>query len=160
MKITTITTVIAFVTGVFTLTYTILADSTGFFDPKPASVALGPEKTAELRREIERIIRRQEEFLAQKQVPEPVSILQKRLDQIEQRQERLERIIMEDPNKALELPLLRRDIQGLKDTQNVGLEATRKSVEQVYDLSKWLIGAMALGVISLAVNTFMRRRDA
>ena len=39
------------------------------------------------------------------------------------------------------------------------MDDLRRSVEQVYDLSKWLIGGILLCMFALAVNTFIRRKE-
>jgi hypothetical protein len=86
-------------------------------------------------------------------------LLADRLRLVEQREHKLEQIILSDPAKALELPLLKRDIDNVRESNAQALEAVRRSVEQTYDLSKWLLGALALGVLSLAVNSFLSKRS-
>jgi hypothetical protein len=127
--------------------------------PKPASFTISDrEAMIELRKDVERV-KAQQAAINPTDLPSPLSALDARLKQIEQKQQRIERVIMADPNKALELPLMRRDLEALEERQAVSNEATRRSVEQVYDLSKWLIGALAVGVLSLALNTLLRRKD-
>ena len=158
-KIAALSGAIAAGAAIAALLGTVFAEFPASLD-QPVTTAANAEMATQLRLQLEQIKRRQDELTAKQPVPEPISQLQRRLDQIEQRQERLERIIVEDPNKALELPLLRRDIEAVKENEEVSSEATRRSVEQVYDLSKWLIGAIALAVLSLAVNTFLRRKES
>jgi hypothetical protein len=67
----------------------------------------------------------------------------------EERQQKLEQVILSDPVKALETPLLKRDIEAVRSANTQAVEDLRRSIEQTYDLSKWLLGALALGVLSL-----------
>ena len=84
-----------------------------------------------------------------------------RLDSIEAREARLEQAIMSNPEKALAMPLLRRDLDAAKEANVQGIAAVKASVDQVYDLTKWFIGALAVGIFSLAIpNLLSRRRGA
>lgn len=81
-----------------------------------------------------------------------------RLDSIEARENRLEQAILSTPEKALALPLMRRDLDGAKETNAQAIAAVKASVDQVYDLTKWFIGALAVGVFSLAIPTLITWR--
>lgn len=86
--------------------------------------------------------------------------LTSKLDAVERRQSQLEQAIMSSPEKALTMPLMRRDIDNMKDSNAQNLAAIKQSVDQVYDLTKWLLGALAIGVLSLAIANFLgRKRD-
>ena len=54
--------------------------------------------------------------------------------------------------------MLRRDLESLRDAQSQGLTAVRQSVDQVYDLTKWLLGALAVGILSLAISNYFTRK--
>lgn len=83
-----------------------------------------------------------------------------RMTEIEYRQARIEKAISNDPARALEIPLLRRDIDGLKEANGQAIGAVKASVDQVYDLSKWLFGALVIGVFSLAVSNYLTRKGS
>ena len=51
------------------------------------------------------------------------------------------------------------DLEALEQRQATSMDDLRRSVEQVYDLSKWLIGGILLCMFALAVNTFIRRKE-
>ena len=150
--------VLASVGAVITLAAIWFADII-ISSPKSASFTISDQQAViELRKDLERV-KAQQAAIKPADLPPPLSALDARLKQLEQKQQRIERVIIADPNKALELPLIRRDLEALEERQAVSIEATRRSVEQVYDLSKWLIGALAVGVLSLALNTLLRRKD-
>lgn len=75
------------------------------------------------------------------------------------RLERLENAILASPAKALEIPLLQRDLENLRLTQQSNLVAVKDGVDRLYDLNKWLLGAMAISVITLALSNFLRPRE-
>ena len=130
-------------------------------EPTEASftASLDKKRLEDIKRQLQKTIEQQEALASREQLPPPLSVLEARLEKVEEQQQRLDRIIVDDPDKALELPLMRRDLEALEQKQAVAIDSVRRSVEQVYDLSKWLIGALALGIISLAANTFLRRKE-
>ena len=79
---------------------------------------------------------------------------------VSQRMEKLETIIMADPQKALELPLIKRDLQAFQQQVDRDLNAAKSENARVYDLMKWLVGLMALVSLSLvgtAVSNVFKR---
>lgn len=73
----------------------------------------------------------------------------------------LEGAVTQDPEKALSLPLLRKDVDSLESAHQEDLNAVREEVERVYDLNKWFIGLMitiALSVWGLAIGNVVRGR--
>jgi len=83
---------------------------------------------------------------------------ERRIAEVEKKQATLDRIILDNPQKALELPLLKRDVDAVKQSNEQAVASIRQSVDQVYDLNKWLLGSMAVGVLCLALSHFFRRK--
>jgi len=81
-----------------------------------------------------------------------------RVDDVERRQQRLEQAILNSPEKALSMPLIRRDIDNMREANTQNLSAIKQSVDQIYDLTKWLLGALAVGVLSLAIANFFTKK--
>ena len=88
-----------------------------------------------------------------------------RLVQAETRQARLEEAITQDPLRAVQLPLLQRDLQHLReqveidrsvvrDTVQSEVRAMQGSVDRMYSLSQWLLGGIFFGMLGLALNSF------
>ena len=72
-------------------------------------------------------------------------------------------MILAEPQKAIELPLLKRDFQSLQQQLDRDLNSLRAENARVYDLMKWLVGLMALVSLSLigaAVGNVFRREPA
>lgn len=87
-------------------------------------------------------------------------LLATRLTTLESRQRRIEDAIMRDPARALEIPMIRRDIEAMRETNTQAIANLNGDVEQVYDLTKWLLGALAVGVFSLAISNFFSRKGS
>jgi hypothetical protein len=83
----------------------------------------------------------------------------KSIADVNDRLSKLEKVILEDPPKALEMPLLRNQLDALSHSYQSDIIAVRQEIAQVYDLNKWFIGlmfTMALGIIGLAVTNFIK----
>lgn len=80
-----------------------------------------------------------------------------RLLNLEKKLGAIEQTILDNPTKALQLPLLRRDLEAVKETTVQANATTKQAVDQIYDLNKWLLGSMAVGVILLALSHFFRK---
>lgn len=81
------------------------------------------------------------------------------LTDLKTRQSKIEEVILSNPAKAIELPLLRKDLDSLKDAQQQGVTAIKQGVDQVYDLNKWLLGAMAVSIVTLAISNLIKSRE-
>lgn len=76
---------------------------------------------------------------------------------------KLETAILQDPAKALEMPLLRKDFDHLKGSYEADSVSIKNEVARIYDLNKWFIGlmfSMALGIIGLAITNFLKVKKA
>ena len=72
---------------------------------------------------------------------------------------RLEQTILDNPNRALTVPLLQKDVESMKDAHASEIGAVRVEVARIYDLNKWFIGlmvTMAVGMIALALGNLVR----
>ncbi len=70
----------------------------------------------------------------------------------------LETAILANPAKALQIPLIQRDIDGLRLSQQAASTYLKESVDRIYDLNKWLLGGLAVSIITLALSTFFRSK--
>jgi chromosome segregation ATPase len=82
--------------------------------------------------------------------------IQKTVANIQGRQDQLEQVIVTSPSKALEMPLFKRDLENLKDAQKAEALTFKEDIDRVYDLNKWLFGTIGLGIITLAISTFLK----
>jgi hypothetical protein len=78
------------------------------------------------------------------------------LKELNSRLEKLEQAVVKTPETALALPLLRRDLDAMKEVVQASNTYFKDSVDRIYDLNKWLLGTMAVSVIGLAITTFLK----
>ena len=85
--------------------------------------------------------------------------LQNNLKDLWTRESKLEEVILSNPAKAIEVPLIRKDLDNLKDAQQQNMLAVKQGVDQVYDLNKWLLGAMAVSIVTLAISNLIKGKE-
>lgn len=89
-----------------------------------------------------------------------ITLLQTEIKRLNQRTTTLERGILDSPEKALSLPLLRRDFENLTTNHQKDFQTTNHSIDRVYDQNRWFIGIMApiaVTLIGLGINTYIQR---
>ncbi len=66
-------------------------------------------------------------------------------------------IIVENPEKALAIPLLRKEMDELEHKHAVLAVSTKDQIDRIYDFSKWFLGLMITLAIGLITMGFVRR---
>ena len=74
--------------------------------------------------------------------------------------ESLNRAFLPDPEKALSIPLLRKDVDQIRTGNQHDIDALRDDIKANLDLNKWLIGLIAAGVIGTILNNMLQSRRA
>lgn len=69
----------------------------------------------------------------------------------------LKEIVIESPEKALAIPLLRKDMNALESKQAAVAASTKEQIDRIYDFSKWFLGLMITLAIGLVTMGFVRR---
>ncbi|MHB8950196.1 MAG: hypothetical protein ACYC4S_14170 [Rhodoferax sp.] len=80
------------------------------------------------------------------------------LADVSTRLQRLEQAILATPAKALEIPLIQRDIEAIKQAQITSTAALKDSVDRVYDQNKWLLGGVSVSILALGLSAFLRAK--
>ena len=88
-----------------------------------------------------------------------VAALKDVTEDIDGRLSHLEAALGQDPASALSIPLLKRDVQGLRDASDALEGEIDKQVDRIYDQNKWFIGLMltfAIALIGLVVSNLLQ----
>jgi hypothetical protein len=91
-----------------------------------------------------------------------VKILNDNVAKLQESVSDMQRLIVDNPSKALAVPLMRKDLDSLKENNQAEMASIRKDVDRIYDLNKWLVGlmfTMALGVLTLAISNFWKSKE-
>ena len=90
-----------------------------------------------------------------------ISVVKAEVSSVRQRLDIVDKAIVENPAKALSIPLLRQDLENLKSDYQDNRAEAAKQIDRVYDQNKWFIGlmfTMAIGLIGLAISNFIQAR--
>jgi len=120
----------------------------------PTQVALLQGEIATLRQELDSLTQR----VASNPSPDSVA-LREDLQSLDQRLAVIEQAVLDNPERALQLTLLNREMDNLKVKYQSDFEGIRQEIQRIYDLNKWFIGlmfTMAIGLLSLAVSNFVK----
>ena len=91
------------------------------------------------------------------------SATQEKVEDLDKRISVIEQAVLDSPERALQLTLLRQEMDDIKSGYEKDLQNTRQEIDRVYDLSKWFIGlmfTMAIGLISMSVSNFLKKPEA
>jgi hypothetical protein len=72
----------------------------------------------------------------------------------------LNRAFLPDPEKALSIPLLRKDVDQIRTGNQHDIDALRDDIKANLDLNKWLIGLIAAGMLGTILNNMLQGRRA
>ncbi|HGH4635016.1 TPA: hypothetical protein ACJIWT_001544 [Enterobacter bugandensis] len=78
-------------------------------------------------------------------------VLQKKIDG-------LESILNSSSEKAMALPLMRKDIDSLEKSIKASNDYSDKQLERFINLFYWICGTLALGIVGLCVGLFMNTK--
>jgi len=81
-----------------------------------------------------------------------------RYEQLAKRMTVIDESLGENVEKALSVPLMRRDIAALKDVYERHIAQSKEAVDRVYDQNKWFIGLFLSGLITLSVSNLRQAR--
>jgi hypothetical protein len=91
--------------------------------------------------------------------PKPGSRINAQLDrmnktvgQLHKQLASLNSVIVESPTKALELPLLRRDLDSVKAQNQASFTALQQDLDREYDLMKWILGTFVVGIGGMLIT--------
>lgn len=71
----------------------------------------------------------------------------------------LDAALITTPDKALSLPLLRKDLDDFRSASQRDVDSIRLEMGRAYELNKWLIGFLLLAVIGSIVNNLIQARS-
>jgi hypothetical protein len=72
----------------------------------------------------------------------------------------LEAAIVISPEKALQIPLLRKDLDDFRNQNNSAMSTLDQNIGRQYDLMKWVLGTFALGLGGLVFSVYKSGKAA
>lgn len=80
----------------------------------------------------------------------------KRIVELEKKIEILNKIILDDPEKSLTIPLLRKDIDSQKINNDIKIETLKGEIETVIDLNKWVLGLIFSLLVTIVISNIFK----
>lgn len=85
-----------------------------------------------------------------------LAVLAGRIERLEATQRGIAATVLATPEKAIELPMLRRDLQEIKAASLESDAAMRREIDRIYDLNKWLFGGLTLTLFAIGLGNVRR----
>lgn len=133
------------------------------FESKDVSVVIYKNDAIELMRKLELQVKDIDAKLKgiselPKELPVASKIieLETKIENIQKSLNDLNKIIVESPEKALELPLVRRDISAMEQKIDSSVKNVETQLARAYDMFKWVLGTLVISVLSLAIGMFFK----
>lgn len=83
-----------------------------------------------------------------------IEVLEGKVTEIEKKVNSLNDILGSNPEKAMALPLMRKDLDSLNTSLKVVSDYSDKQLERFISLFYWIIGVLAGGIISIAAGLY------
>jgi septal ring factor EnvC (AmiA/AmiB activator) len=81
--------------------------------------------------------------------------IQRKLKQTRQSVTDLGSAVLDNPAKAVRVTLLQRDLKNQAAQHTDQLQAVRADIDRQYDLMKWVIGTLALGIVGMLLTVIV-----
>jgi hypothetical protein len=91
-----------------------------------------------------------------------LALLRGSLDSLDNRLQRIEQTLFDDPTETLQLILLSEDVERLQEDYRVDLQLMRTDIYRLYNWYKWSIGLMvttAVAVLALVARGLLPRAE-
>jgi len=85
--------------------------------------------------------------------------VQSSLEGLQGRFTKIEGLIVQDPSKALEIPLLRKDLEGIKESTQITIGGLRQDLERAYTLLVGTMVALAIAVFAPAISNLFAKKE-
>lgn len=83
-----------------------------------------------------------------------IEVLEVKVDDIQKKISTLNDILGSNPEKAMALPLMKKDMESLSTSLKVMSDYSDKQLERFITLFYWIIGVLAAGIISIAAGLY------
>lgn len=131
-------------------------------EPAPAAANLNDVRHRLDRLELQnRELKTQVETISRANVPGQVRLtaelnnVQNTVGRIDGQLSELKDAVIDDPTKALRLPILARDLQATREANQTSLAGLRQDIDRQYDLMKFVVGTLALSIIGTLVTVWV-----
>jgi len=122
-------------------------------------LTVSQKETPELTKQIEEL---KNQFAALKSIPTESKIaaqlseFESKLIILDSEVKVINKAILQSPEKALEIPMLKKDIATLQKQYENSTALLEREMSRAYETVKWVIGTIVLGILGLAASVFLK----
>lgn len=88
-----------------------------------------------------------------------VSGLNNSVNSLQERFTKIEALLVQDPTKALEVPLMRKDMETLKESNQTAFANLRQDIDRTFNLLLVSILALAVAILAPALSNLIGRKE-
>jgi len=88
-----------------------------------------------------------------------ISGIKNSVNDLDIRFSKIENILVQDPQKSLEIPLMRKDLDNLVTTTDLQIALLRQDAERSYNLMLVTIVALAIGILAPALGNLFKKNQ-
>jgi len=88
-----------------------------------------------------------------------IAQLQARVVTVEHKQAEIEKVILASPASALAIPMLRKDLDNVRDRSAADLAANNAAIDRIYDLNKYVVLTIFASIVLLAITQFLKPKS-
>ena len=88
-----------------------------------------------------------------------INNLRDKVKDLEKQINTINEAIMQSPEKALNIPMLRKDVNALKLQYENTTKSLEREIRSAYEIIKWVLGTILLGILGIAASVFIAVRE-
>jgi hypothetical protein len=131
----------------------------GFEPPRPEKVVITSNQLKEALDKIEKLntqVASMKSLPVDLAVSAEIEVIKTNLNTIEKELDVLNSAILATPEKALEIPLLKKELSLLSQQYESRTQALEREIQRANNTMQWIIGTLGLGVLGLAYSAYTR----
>jgi chromosome segregation ATPase len=96
----------------------------------------------------------------QSQISAQLTSMEGSIHDLQARFTKIEGLILQDPSKALEIPLMRKDLEAIKESNQLSIAGLRQDLERAYALLVGTLVALGIAVFAPLLSNIFQRKAA
>ena len=90
-------------------------------------------------------------------VSQRISAIEHDIKSLRKSMNNIESAILDSPEKAIAIPLLRKDVDNNREYMQDGLLILRNELIRSNETMRWFAGTIVIGILGLVINAFIRK---
>lgn len=92
-------------------------------------------------------------------VASEIQVIKVAVKNLEEQINIINKAIIQSPEKALSIPMLRKDVDALKLQNEHTAKSLEREIGSAYEIIKWVLGTIVLGILGISASVFVATRE-